>query len=278
MDSREAVFPDVSLVGFVQTLGMLRDEAVQEFVKVVREREDLEHPEDRNTLQRNLRKHGLDDFAAEAEGVAAQYWLRALQEEEEDFEAPEEWRILSEACGIESPARVTAGMLRLFGRGVGHAAKQTARVISRYIVAGFMEVPGPIGLPASVVTPFPMGQGAQAILAFITPLSDLKATLRRIRELHGRMFAGERNRLPDRARETLWLRFCAFVAGRDEEVEAGKYRYLAELHFELHPKDKPPGQPLDPVYEKGVERHGWRIRKNSRYWEKYRLRYEVAQG
>lgn len=279
MTSNNGVFPDQGIAGFVQTLGMLRDPNVQEFVQAVREREDLQHPEDRQALERNMEKHGLDDFAEEAETVAAKYWVEVLNEDLGEFEAPEEWSFFADAYKLEDPGKVVGAMLRFFGRGIGHAAKETARVISRYIVAGFMEVPGPIGLPGTVVSRFPVAEGEHIILAMITPFSDLKAVIRRIKELHAEMFVkGKRNRLLDKGRETLWLRYCAHVAGHDEEVEAGRYRYLAELHFELHPKDKPPGQPLDEGYEKALEKHAWRIAKNCKNWEKYRERYDLASG
>jgi hypothetical protein len=75
------------------------------------------------------------------------------------------------------------------------------------------------------------------------------------------------------------LGFCADIAAaanrelRNEgevvdEVDAGRYRYMAELFLGLHPKSKPTGQPPDLTYRSGLNKQAGRLRKNADYWEK----------
>lgn len=272
----DATFPDNTLAGFVQTLHLLRDDRVQEFVANVREREGLEYATDREMLQQNLEARCPEDFVDEALPVAMDYWLRQFTDEGEEYEAPVEWRTLTEALGLQDQAKAAQAMLAFFGRGIGYHAKRSAGVVSRFIVMGAMEVPASSGTAGSVVTRLPLGDGEDAILAIATRYTDVAALVRRLRSLHSELFTrGERNRLPAKAHETVWLRFCADVAGHGPEVEAGKYRYLAELYFELHPKERPRGGPLSSDYEGAVEKHAWRIRKNCEYWAK-RLKAHLA--
>ena len=60
-----AAFPDHGLSGFVQTLELLCDEKVQEFVREVRAREGLEDARDREMIADNLQKHEPEEFVEE---------------------------------------------------------------------------------------------------------------------------------------------------------------------------------------------------------------------
>jgi len=101
MKTTEATFPDTGLIGFLQTLHMLRDPKVQEFVSGVRRREELEEPTDVHTLRSNLEKHGPDDFIEEALPVAMAYWVWELSAEAQEYHVPDEWDAFTQAAGIE---------------------------------------------------------------------------------------------------------------------------------------------------------------------------------
>ena len=269
MKNVSATFPDHGLSGFVQTLELLRDEKVQEFVAEVRAREGLEDVRDQEALGANLAKCRPDAFVEESMRPAADFWVRWVTEEAKDYEVPEEWDVFAETYEVKDPWKAARVFLWFFGRGLGPVAKGSARVISRYIVKGFLEIPMPCGLPTTVVGRVPLAKGEDMVMAWLTPFSDIDQVVRDLRRVYSQTFArGQRHKLPEKERETLWLRFCGMLAGKEEgEPDGGRYRWLAELLYELRPKLRPPGEPLDPIYEVRLERDADRIWANSKFWD-----------
>ena len=260
--------PDHGLSGLAQTLQVLSDEKIQAFVAEVRARESLEDARDRETLADNLAKHSPDDFVDEAMKPAAECWLRWLEENAAEYELPEEWELLTGGLSETDFGKLGRLWLEFFARGLGPIVRGSAEVISRYIVMGFMAVPMACGLPATVVGRVPSGKKEYMVLAMVSEFSDIREVRKDIGRVYHETFGRRKqNKLPMKVHETLWLRFCARIAGRDEEVEAGKYRWLAELLYELRPELRPAGEPGDDGYEKRLERDADRIGSNCRHWE-----------
>jgi hypothetical protein len=261
-------------IGFVSSVGMLKDDQVREFIAAVREREGILAPVDREELAENLEQYPPERFEEEALPVADEYLARVIFEENLpglDLEG------MAERARAQLPAQLAdvfgslGGLLEDFLQ-VDTSVPTAAGVIARHIVTGCLEVPEGIPTSMAAVGKLSFGPGDSMLVAMISPHADIEVVAEEIKDTFRQHYVtGERRRLPARLTETLWLRHCEYELNGDPADESS-HRKLAELALEIWPELRPSATGNTPEWRAAVEQQMERFRKNSKAWEERKER------
>ena len=271
-------------IGILTAASILKDPVVQAFVRQVREREGIVAPISQDELAYNREQHDPLAFFHEALPIADEHLGREIFGEGDPLGPvdgqPAQVAEIPDLPDLEDPEAVMAAALQgpmaaLMEVFIGvfraeEAVPAAARVISRYIVAGYLEPPEPIPSTSVTIGKLCEKDGGPFLLAIIAPWANMDEDTQKVKAVHRDQYAkGKRVRVPDTAIETLWLRFCLQDMGRDPDSETG-YTAAAELSFEVWPLTKPKHPKGSQRYEAAVRRWADKIRKRSRQWEKWR--------
>lgn len=240
------------------TIGILELPKIVSFVERIRAREGIVPPETRRELKENLRLHPPTKFEPEAR-VRVERVL--ILESARGMGLPRGGLPSVEALPQEAQAAAEAiGQTTCDASGLGHLLGHLPGVVARYIVAGLMEVPSASLVGGGGVQTTTQG-GERMVIAAATSATDLDDLVRLLREQwRAEFLTGQRDRGPDTLTMGLWLRHCRRVLERSGDAEGISYRRLSELGFAIWPETRPRGEPLEPGYERALERQASRAR------------------
>ncbi|MHB8995886.1 MAG: hypothetical protein ACYC63_11630 [Armatimonadota bacterium] len=247
------------------TIGLLNEEPVQDFIDRVRRREKITPPEDAGELAYNLDHYSPEDYEAEAFEFAMDYIEHPTPAEMGKIDPSE----IDVAEYIkENPLLLTPpGMMEgLIMRAIplGDIRSDTAKVIARHIVVGYMELPEPIfSVPPGWVLPVE-DDGVPQVIMIAGPGCDLNKLIAIFRETCRETFGtGQRDRGPDLAAKTAWQRSLAKYLRRHGEDEGRIDQKVAAQSFEIWPGTNPPFDVFSPQYEAAICDEADRYRSNS---------------
>lgn len=251
------------------TAGFLDEPRIVYFVARMRARHGIIPPETRRELKENLRSFRPEEFLPITRTRVERVLLsdRSLLPQVPTANLP----TLEKLPPHLRDQAQALGMLLLEASGLEPLVEQLARAVARYIVVGLLEVPRlSVDAGGGVFTDFSSGE--PIVIAMATAATDLADIVRLFRKQWREQFlTRQRDRAPDTLTQGLWLRHCRRVLEREGDPEGTSYRRLAELSFEIWPQTRPRGAPLDPAYERALDKRAEQIRKSMEAVDAWKL-------
>ena len=256
--------------GHMMAVHLLEDKEVSRFVYDGRKKRGIVPPDSRKQVGFNLADYHLDDLVAEARPVAREYWERFLGSEPYFV-----W--MQRVFGVVRLLARRWGKVDFRGLDAWHILEMerlvetSAQVIGRFILADLLEVPQPINLGISAVRRIEWPGNPPMLVALIMPGGDLEDLIVELKRQFEEVTAESGTRLPAKAKETIWLRFCGRMLARRHKIgKRNKNQTLAKLALRIWPDRGLGDDEISEEYPERVRLLADTIRQNIKHFEDWK--------
>ena len=256
--------------GHILSVAVLEDKKVAAFVYDVRKGKGIAVPKTRTERDRNLGFFRVEDMVGEARPVAREFWERVLW-----LDPSFVWRqwllrlirhVVRRVCGVDFPGLDAWHIL-----GIERLIETSAQIIGRFVLVDLLEVPQPLNLPLSAVTKLESADTAPVLVAVIAPGAELEDVMVEVERQFGEITIESGSRLPAKAKETVWIRFCSRVLSRRHMIsETNKNQTLAKLALRIWPDPVLGNDEISDEYRERVRRLADTIRQNTKHFEDWK--------